>query len=559
MYTVRPISCEGGFLHRTHGSSLFTRGETQAIAAATLGSQSDAQRFDGIAEMDDRRFYLHYFFPPSSVGECGRVGAASRREVGHGNLAERALAPVLPSKDEFPFTVRLESTITESNGSSSMATVCAGCLALQDAGVPIRRCDFVVGFFFVFVSFCRRPLPSLRAMVLRALSDTRTSVAYGKSLSHNLARINPVSRADRGTLRGIRVETAVLRSAASVHSNRMFFFCRFLQSSRPRRSRPKNSPSKRATTLTTNQYRKVAGIAMGLVLGDETKGEDAIVLTDILGSEDALGDMDFKVAGDGEGMSAFQMDIKVEGISLPVMRTALERAREGLIHILGEMDKADPSPRKGGEMSKYAPRIEVVEVNTKYIGKIIGKGGEQIKSICEETRIDTIDINNDGVCVLTGSYGCDMVRALEIIAELTIEPEIGKIYRNSRVTKVLEFGAFVEILPGVEGLCHVSELDVTRVANVKDVVNDGDFIDVKLLETNERGQYKLSRREVLLDDGKGGGGGGGGSTLREDPASRFLSENGQISSGLWDSDRGGGGGRSRSSSKARRGRTRLRE
>ena len=210
-------------------------------------------------------------------------------------------------------------------------------------------------------------------------------------------------------------------------------------------------------------------------------------------------------------------------------------------------------------MSKYAPRIEVVEVNTKYIGKIIGKGGEQIKSICEETRIDTIDINNDGVCVLTGSYGCDMARALEIIAELTIEPEIGKIYRNSRVTKVLEFGAFVEILPGVEGLCHVSELDVTRVANVKDVVNDGDFIDVKLLETNERGQYKLSRREVLLDDGKGGGGGGGGSTLREDPASRFLSENGQISSGLWDSDRGGGGGRSRSSSKARRGRTRLRE
>jgi polyribonucleotide nucleotidyltransferase len=297
---------------------------------------------------------------------------------------------------------------------------------------------------------------------------------------------------------------------------------------------------------------------MGLVLGDETKGEDAIVLTDILGSEDALGDMDFKVAGDGEGMSAFQMDIKVEGISLPVMRTALARAREGLIHILGEMDKADPSPRKGGEMSKYAPRIEVVEVNTKYIGKIIGKGGEQIKSICEETRIDTIDINNDGVCVLTGSYGCDMARALEIIAELTIEPEIGKIYRNSRVTKVLEFGAFVEILPGVEGLCHVSELDVTRVANVKDVVNDGDFIDVKLLETNERGQYKLSRREVLLDDGKGGGS-GGGSTPREDPASRFLSENGQNFSGGWDSDRGGGGGRGRSSSKARRGRTRLRE
>lgn len=277
---------------------------------------------------------------------------------------------------------------------------------------------------------------------------------------------------------------------------------------------------------------------MGLILGDEEKGEAPIVLTDILGSEDALGDMDFKVAGDGEGISAFQMDIKVEGITLPVLRDALESARTGLVHILGEMEKADPPV--GGKMSKYAPQIEVVVVSPKYIGKIIGKGGEQIKAICEETKVDTVDINDEGRVTIMGSYGCDMARALEIVAQLTVEPEVGKIYRDARVTKVLEFGAFVEILPGVEGLCHVSELDVTRVANVKDVVNEGDSIDVKLLETNERGQFKLSRREVLLDEG--------GEAVRKQLTEAQSS---QSSSGGWEVDRGGmsqdddGGGRGR--------------
>jgi len=238
---------------------------------------------------------------------------------------------------------------------------------------------------------------------------------------------------------------------------------------------------------------------MGLILGDEAKGEAPVVLTDILGSEDALGDMDFKIAGDAEGLTAFQLDIKVEGITLPVMRTALESARVGLIHILGEMEKADPPP--GGEMSKYAPQIATLTVSKKYIGRVIGKGGEQIKSICEQTKIDTIDINDDGVVVLSGGFGCDMASAVAIVESLTVEAEVGKTYRGARVTKVLDFGAFVEVLPGIEGLCHVSELDVTRVNNPKDVVNEGDRIDVKLLETNERGQLKLSRREVLLDEG----------------------------------------------------------
>ena len=296
---------------------------------------------------------------------------------------------------------------------------------------------------------------------------------------------------------------------------------------------------------------------MGLILGDASAGEAPIVLTDILGSEDALGDMDFKIAGDGEGLTAFQMDIKVEGITLPVMRTALESAQVGLVHILGEMAKADPPP--GLQMSTYAPQIRRVAVNKKYIGKIIGKGGEQIKAICEETGIDGIDINDEGQCTLTGSHGCDMDRAEEIIAALTVEPVIGKIYRGAKVVKVLEFGAFVEILPGVEGLCHVSELDVTRVNNPKDVVNEGDAIDVKLLETNERGQFKLSRREVLLDEG-------GEEARREAEEAKARAREREAEGGGWgderDQERGGGDEgrrRGRPPAKARRGRSRLRE
>ena len=296
---------------------------------------------------------------------------------------------------------------------------------------------------------------------------------------------------------------------------------------------------------------------MGLILGDEAEAEAPVVLTDILGSEDALGDMDFKIAGDAEGLTAFQLDIKVEGITLPVMRTALERARVGLIHILGEMEKADPPP--GGEMSKYAPQIRTLTVSKKYIGRVIGKGGEQIKSICEETKIDSVDINDDGVVVLSGGFGCDMDAAVAIVNSLTVEPEVGKTYRGARVTKVLEFGAFVEVLPGIEGLCHVSELDVTRVNNPKDVLSDGDRIDVKLLETNERGQLKLSRREVLLDEG--------GDEVRaqlEEAKQKVEAGRGvQSDGGGSGEDRGGGSPddrrRGRPPPKARRGRTRLRE
>ena len=308
---------------------------------------------------------------------------------------------------------------------------------------------------------------------------------------------------------------------------------------------------------------------MGLILGDVSKGEEPVVLTDILGSEDALGDMDFKIAGDADGLTAFQLDIKVEGITLPVMRTALESARVGLIHILGEMEKANPAP--GGTMSKYAPQIRTLTVSKKYIGRVIGKGGEQIKSICEISKIDTIDISDDGVVVLSGGFGCDMDAAVAIVESLTVEPEIGKIYRGARVTKVLEFGAFVEVLPGIEGLCHVSELDVTRVNNPKDVVNEGDRIDVKLLETNERGQLKLSRREVLLDEG--------GEEVRAQVAAAKLARedareqrqgeiaaDGQTEGGGGGDDRGGGNGgddrgrgRGRPPPKARRGRNRLRE
>jgi len=384
---IRPIACEAGLLPRTHGSSLFTRGETQAIGVATLGGKGDAQRQDDVEAGEDKRFMLHYFFPPSSVGETGRTGGASRREVGHGNLAERALNPVLPSEADFPFVTRLESTITESNGSSSMATVCAGTLALLDAGVPIKR--------------------------------------------------------------------------------------------------------------------KVAGIAMGLILGSEASGGgdklDPIVLTDILGSEDALGDMDFKVAGDKDGITAFQMDIKVEGITIDVMRTALQEAQTGLVHILGEMEKCNPAP--AGAMSKYAPQVGSIPVAEKYFGKVIGKGGETIRSIIEQTKVDSIDVDKETqIVTVTGGAGSDVGAALEYIKNLIAEPEIGKIYRDCVVKKVVEFGAFVEYMPGQEGLCHISELDVARVPNASDVVTEGQTIDVKLVEVNSRGQTRLSRKEVLLEE-----------------------------------------------------------
>ena len=371
---IRPIDIEQGFLPRTHGSSLFTRGETQAVAVCTLGGENMAQRFEDLDGEGTHRFYLHYLFPPFSVGEVGRVGAPGRREVGHGKLAERALMATLPTKDKFPYTIRIESNITESNGSSSMASVCGGCLAMMDAGVPIAR--------------------------------------------------------------------------------------------------------------------PVAGIAMGLVLEDH----QFTILSDILGLEDALGDMDFKVTGDKQGITAFQMDIKVEGITHDIMRKALEQAKEGRIHILNKMLEVCPTFNEN--LSEYAPRIETIQIKPSNIAKVIGPGGKQIRAIIEETGVQ-IDIDDSGLVSISSSNLTGIEKAKAIINGLTAEVEIGREY-TGKVTSVVAFGVFVEILPGKEGLCHISEFDSSRIANLADFVKQGDVITVKVLDINERGQLKLSRKATLV-------------------------------------------------------------
>ncbi|NGX55733.1 MAG: Polyribonucleotide nucleotidyltransferase [Chlamydiae bacterium] len=370
---IRFIDVEPSLLPRAHGSTLFTRGETQALAVCTLGGESMGQRFEDLNGDGLRRFYLQYFFPPFSVGEVGRAGPPGRREVGHGKLAEKALTYSLPSLDEFPYTIRLESNITESNGSSSMASVCGGCLAMMDAGVPIKR---------------------------------------------------PVS-----------------------------------------------------------------GIAMGLIL----EGDRYAILSDILGLEDALGDMDFKITGDGEGITAFQMDIKVEGITVDIMRAALAQAKEGRIHILGKMLEVLPKPKE--EMSIYAPRIETVKINPSKIATIIGPGGKQIRAIIEQTGVQ-IDINDEGVISIASSNNDAMAQAKSIIEGLVSDVEVNKTY-HGKVTSVVQFGVFVEILPGKEGLCHISELSDGRVQNIFEYIKNGDPIKVKVLDINERGQLKLSRKATL--------------------------------------------------------------
>lgn len=371
--TVRPIDIEQSLLPRAHGSSLFTRGETQALAVCTLGGESMGQRYEYIDSEGAHRFYLQYFFPPFSVGEVGRIGSPGRREVGHGKLAERSILPSLPPKEVFPYTIRLESNITESNGSSSMASVCGGCLALMDAGVPIKR---------------------------------------------------PVS-----------------------------------------------------------------GIAMGLIL-EEGK---YVILSDILGVEDALGDMDFKVSGDHEGITAFQMDIKVEGITLEIMRAALHQAKEGRSHILSVMLKACPQPKS--QMSVYAPRIETLQIASSKIGAVIGPGGKMIRKIIEESGAE-IDINDDGIISISSNDLKGIEKAKAMINAITAEVEIGKTYQG-RITSIQPFGLFVEILPGKEGLCHISEYDFSRIESLADYVQIGDSITVKVLDINERGQLKLSRKATL--------------------------------------------------------------
>ncbi|MDX8431467.1 MAG: polyribonucleotide nucleotidyltransferase [Candidatus Algichlamydia australiensis] len=369
---IRPIHIDMDLLPRTHGSTLFTRGETQAIAVCTLGSESMGQRFESLNEADGlRRFYLQYFFPPYSVGEVGRMGPPARREVGHGKLAERALAATIPSKEDFPYTIRLESNITESNGSSSMASVCGGCLAMMQAGVPIRR--------------------------------------------------------------------------------------------------------------------PVAGIAMGLIL----EGESYSILSDILGIEDALGDMDFKITGDEKGITAFQLDIKVEGITPKIMGVALAQAKEGRIHILNKMLEA--CPKTQDELSVHAPKIEMIPVHPSKIGTVIGPGGKQIRAI-QEFGV-SVDIDDAGLVSITSNSKESIEKAKQVILDLVSEVEEGKTY-TGKVTGIKDFGVFVKIFSS-EGLLHISEISQERLKTVEGLFNIGDEVTVKVMEINKRGQIRLSRKALL--------------------------------------------------------------
>jgi polyribonucleotide nucleotidyltransferase len=370
---IRQIDVEQAVLPRTHGSSLFTRGETQALAVCTLGSEGSGQRFEDLHGEGLQRFILQYSFPPYSVGEVGRMGTPGRREVGHGKLAERALLAIMPK--DYSYVVRIEANITESNGSSSMASVCGGCLSMMDAGVPIKR---------------------------------------------------PVS-----------------------------------------------------------------GIAMGLIL----EGEKFAILSDILGAEDALGDMDFKITGDNDGITAFQMDIKVEGISIEIMKAALAQAKAGRSHILSKMLAACPEARE--EMSQYAPRIEEIKISPKLIGKVIGPGGKMIRQITEETGV-TIDIDDSGIVRVASTSQDAMKAAIEMIQKLTAEVEIGKIYEGT-IVSVKEFGFFVEVIPGMEGLCHISEIGHKRLATIEEsTFKQGDKIRVKVLEIDPKtGKIKLSAKALL--------------------------------------------------------------
>ncbi|BAO83537.1 polyribonucleotide nucleotidyltransferase [Serpentinimonas maccroryi] len=374
--TVRPIEIRTGVLPRTHGSALFTRGETQALVIATLGTERDAQRIDALAGDFEDRFMLHYNMPPFATGETGRVGSPKRREIGHGRLAKRALVAALPPKDEFPYTVRVVSEITESNGSSSMASVCGGCLALMDAGVPMKA--------------------------------------------------------------------------------------------------------------------HVAGIAMGLI----KEGNRFAVLTDILGDEDHLGDMDFKVAGTPAGITALQMDIKIQGITKEIMQVALAQAKEARLHILGEMQAA--MGQANTEISSFAPRLYTMKINPEKIRDIIGKGGATIRALTEETGTQ-IDIAEDGTITIASSEAAKAEHAMRRIEAITAEVEIGKVYEGP-ITKILDFGALVNLLPGKDGLLHISQIAHQRVEKVTDYLKEGQIVKVKVLETDEKGRVKLSMKALLDRD-----------------------------------------------------------
>ncbi|WP_374350950.1 polyribonucleotide nucleotidyltransferase [Limnohabitans sp.] len=371
--TVRPIEIRNSVLPRTHGSALFTRGETQALVVTTLGTERDAQRIDALAGEFEDRFLFHYNMPPFATGEVGRMGSTKRREVGHGRLAKRALVPLLPSQEEFPYTLRVVSEITESNGSSSMASVCGGCLSLMDAGVPMKA--------------------------------------------------------------------------------------------------------------------HVAGIAMGLI----KDGNRFAVLTDILGDEDHLGDMDFKVAGTTNGITALQMDIKIQGITKEIMQVALAQAKEARMHILGKMQEAMGEAKT--EVSSFAPKLYTMKINPEKIRDVIGKGGAVIRTLTEETGCQ-INIEEDGTITIAATEAAKADEAKRRIEEITAEVEIGKVYEGP-VTKILDFGALINLLPGKDGLLHISQIAHERVEKVTDYLKEGQIVKVKVLETDEKGRVKLSMKALL--------------------------------------------------------------
>ena len=427
---VRAISIDAPVLPRAHGSALFTRGQTQALVACTLGTAADVQRLDSIHESGEstQSFMLHYNFPPFSTGEVRPMRGTSRREIGHGNLAARALQAVLPDFQDFPYTIRIVSDVLESNGSSSMASVCGGSLALFDAGVPVRAA--------------------------------------------------------------------------------------------------------------------VAGVAMGLI----KEGKKYAILTDILGTEDHLGDMDFKVAGTEQGITSIQMDIKVQGLDLEIMREALTQAREGRLHILGEMNKALASPR--AEMSLYAPRIVTVSISPEKIGDLIGPKGKTIRGIQEETGAE-ITVDDSGLVTIAAVGGESMERARQMVQAITAEPIVGDIYEGA-VKSTTAFGAFIEIMPGTEGLLHISEMRHARVEKTEDVVKKGDRVTVKLIERDERGRLRLSMKALApKPEGEAGAAADGGAREEGGDAVAVASggerspDEGRERRGSRDGGRGGRGGRGR--------------
>jgi len=419
---VRTITCEVGVLPRTHGSGLFTRGETQALVTATLGTKQDEQRIESLLGESWKKFMLHYNFPPYSVGEVKMLRGASRREIGHGTLAERAIKWILPTPEEFPYTLRIVSEILESNGSSSMATVCGGILALMDGGIPIKA--------------------------------------------------------------------------------------------------------------------PVAGIAMGLI----KEGDRVAILTDILGDEDHLGDMDFKVTGTSQGITALQMDIKIKGLSREIMAKALEQARQGRLFILDQMLATIPKPRP--DLSPYAPRITTIKVKPEQIRIVIGSGGKTIKGIVDQTGV-SIDVEDDGTVSIASANAQAVAKAIEIIQGLTREAAVGEVYTGT-VRRITDFSAFVEIIPGIDGLVHISELDHRRVERVEDVCHEGDQMQVKVIEIDFSGKVRLSRKALLPppepgsepDRRSGGGEGGSGGGRPGRPGGRG-------GRGGRDGDRGGDRGRPR--------------